>query len=155
MLFSHLFLCLSCRLPPLTVPCKMVFARPDEWETWPYHCSFRLFTMVRRSSCGPIARTVRTPMSKLKTYLLGLFLKPKNILSVFVMHCLFFGCSIWTAWALFRACIWVSYWQPYCVIITLSKYTEGKRLKRMLSLIRQCKTMWTLLAVDLCQATNK
>ena len=33
----------------------MVFARPDERETWPYHFSLRLFTMVRRSSCGPIA----------------------------------------------------------------------------------------------------
>ena len=30
----------------------MVLARPDERETWPYHCSLRLFT---RSSCGPIA----------------------------------------------------------------------------------------------------
>ena len=29
-------------------------ARPDERETWPYHWSLRLFTIVRRSSCGPI-----------------------------------------------------------------------------------------------------
>ena len=28
MLSSHLFLCLSCLLPPFTVPCKMVLARP-------------------------------------------------------------------------------------------------------------------------------
>ena len=55
MLFFHLFLCLPCLLPPFTVPCKMVFARPDEPETWPYHCSLRLFTIVRRSSCGSIA----------------------------------------------------------------------------------------------------
>ena len=41
--------------PLFTVPCKMVLARPDERETWPYHCSLRLFTIVRRSSCGPIA----------------------------------------------------------------------------------------------------
>ena len=33
MLSSHLFLCLPCLLPPFTVPCKMVLARPDEWET--------------------------------------------------------------------------------------------------------------------------
>ena len=33
MLFSHLFLCLHCLLPPFTVPCKMVLARPDERET--------------------------------------------------------------------------------------------------------------------------
>ena len=29
-LSSHLFLCLRCLLPPFTVPCKMVLARPDE-----------------------------------------------------------------------------------------------------------------------------
>ena len=34
MLSSHLFLCLPCLLPPFTVPCKMVWARPDERETW-------------------------------------------------------------------------------------------------------------------------
>ena len=55
MLSSHLFLCPLRLLPPFTVPCKMVLARPDEWETWPYHCSLHLFTIVRRSSCGPIA----------------------------------------------------------------------------------------------------
>ena len=33
MLSSHLFLCLPCLLPPFTVPCKMVFARPGEKET--------------------------------------------------------------------------------------------------------------------------
>ena len=54
MLSSHLFLCLPILLPPFTVPCKTVLARPDERETRPYHCSLRLFTMVR-SSCGPIA----------------------------------------------------------------------------------------------------
>ena len=31
MLSSHLFLCLPCFLPPFTVSCKMVLARPDEW----------------------------------------------------------------------------------------------------------------------------
>ena len=55
MLSSHLFLCPPCRLPPFSVPCKMVLARPDERETWPYHCSLHLFTIVRRSSCGPVA----------------------------------------------------------------------------------------------------
>ena len=53
-LSSHLFLCLPCLLPPFTMPCKIVLARPDEQETWPYHCSLRLFTIIRRSSCGPI-----------------------------------------------------------------------------------------------------
>ena len=43
-----------CCLPPgFTVPCEMVFARPYEWETWPYHCSLRLFiclTTVQKDS---------------------------------------------------------------------------------------------------------
>ena len=33
MLSSHLFLSLPCLLPPFTVPCKVVLARPDERET--------------------------------------------------------------------------------------------------------------------------
>ena len=55
MLSSHLFLCLPCLLSPFTAPCKVVLARPNERETLPYHCSLRLFTVVRGSSCGPIA----------------------------------------------------------------------------------------------------
>ena len=55
MLSSHLFFSLLCLLPPFTVPCKMVLARPDEWETYLYHFSLRFFAMVGRSSCGPIA----------------------------------------------------------------------------------------------------
>ena len=53
MLSSHPFY-MPCFLPPFTVPCKMVLARPDERETCPYHFSLRLFTMVSRSSCGLI-----------------------------------------------------------------------------------------------------
>ena len=45
LVFFPLSLCLA----------RLVLARPDERETWPYHCSLRLFTIVRRSSCGPIA----------------------------------------------------------------------------------------------------
>ena len=33
MLSSHPFLCLPCLLPPFTVHCKRVLARPDERET--------------------------------------------------------------------------------------------------------------------------
>ena len=65
MLSSHLFLCPPRLLPPFTVPCKMVSARPDERETWPYHCSLRLFTIVRRSSCGPIACWISARTSSL------------------------------------------------------------------------------------------
>ena len=55
LLSSLLFLCLLCLLHPLTVLCKIVLARSDEQETRPYHFNLRLFMMVRRSSCGPIA----------------------------------------------------------------------------------------------------
>ena len=69
MLSCHLFLCLPCLLPPFTVSCKMVFARPDERETWPSHCSLRLFMIVRRSSCGPIACWILARTSSAKTNL--------------------------------------------------------------------------------------
>ena len=36
----------------LCLPCKMVLARPDERETWPYHCSLHLFTMSSGFLCG-------------------------------------------------------------------------------------------------------
>ena len=68
MLSAHLFFCLPYLLPPFTVPCKMVLARPDEWETWPYHCSLHLFTIVRRSSCGPIACWILARTSSLVTW---------------------------------------------------------------------------------------
>ena len=55
MLSSHLFLFLPRLLPHFTVPCNMVLARPDEHETRQYHYSLHLFTLVRRSSCGPVA----------------------------------------------------------------------------------------------------
>ena len=77
MLSSHLFLCLPCRLPPFTVPCKMVLARPVEQKTWPDHCSLRLFTIVRRSSCGPIACWILARTSSLVTWS---FYKMRSIL---------------------------------------------------------------------------
>ena len=55
MLSSHLFFCLPLLRVPFTVPCRIVFAMPEELEMWPYHLSFRFFTMVRRSSCTPVA----------------------------------------------------------------------------------------------------
>ena len=67
-LSSHLFLCLPCLLPSFTVPCQMLLARPDEQETWSYHCSLRLFTMVRRASCGPIACWILAWTSSLMTW---------------------------------------------------------------------------------------
>ena len=63
---SHLFFCLLCLLPPFTVPCKIVLARPDEQETCPYHFSLHLFTMVR-SSCCLIACWILAQASSLVT----------------------------------------------------------------------------------------
>ena len=68
MLSSHLFLCLPCLLPPFTVPCKMVLDKSNERETLPYHCSLRLFTIVRRSSCGPVACWILARTSPLVTW---------------------------------------------------------------------------------------
>ena len=68
MMSSHLFLCPPCRLPPFTVPCKMVLARPDGRETRSYHCSLRLFTIVRKSSCGPIACWILARTSSLVSW---------------------------------------------------------------------------------------
>ena len=45
----------SLLLAHFTVLCRIVFAMPQDLEMWPYHLSFRFFTMVRRSSCTPIA----------------------------------------------------------------------------------------------------
>ena len=73
MLSPHLFLCLPCLLPLFSVPCKMVLVRPDERETRPYHCSFRLFTMVRMSSCGRITCWVLARTSSLVTWFLFLY----------------------------------------------------------------------------------
>ena len=53
---------------PFTVPCKMVLATPDKRDTCPYHCSLRLFTMVRRSLCGPIACWILAQTSSLVTW---------------------------------------------------------------------------------------
>ena len=71
MLSSQLFLCLPCFLPPFTVPCRMVLAAPDERETCPYHCSLRLFTMVRGSPCDPIASWILARTSSLVTWSLS------------------------------------------------------------------------------------
>ena len=68
MLSFHLFLCLPCLLPHFSVPCKMVLARTDEQETWPYQCSSHLVTVVWRSSCGLIACWVSARTSSLVTW---------------------------------------------------------------------------------------
>ena len=68
MLSSHLFLCLPCLFPLSLCFCKMVLVRPDERETCPYHFSLRLFKMVKRSSCGPMACWILAQTSSLVTW---------------------------------------------------------------------------------------
>ena len=53
MLSSYLFFCLPFLLAHFTVPCRIIFAMPEDREMWPYHLSFCFFTMVRNSSCEP------------------------------------------------------------------------------------------------------
>ena len=54
-LFSHFFFGLPLFLFPFTVPCRIVFAKPEDLETWPNHLSFRFLTRVRSSSYSPMA----------------------------------------------------------------------------------------------------
>ena len=56
MLSSHRFLCLPLRLPPWTVPCRIILASPDDRVTCPYHLSLRFFFTEVRSSNGPMGR---------------------------------------------------------------------------------------------------
>ena len=51
MLSPYLFFCRTRLLAP---HCRIVFAMPEDLQMWPYHLSFRFFTMVRRSSCTPV-----------------------------------------------------------------------------------------------------
>ena len=44
--FLFLSLCLNCRI---------IFAKPEDLETWPNHLSFRFLTWVRSSSYSPMA----------------------------------------------------------------------------------------------------
>ena len=53
MLSSHLFFCLPFFFP-FTVPCRIVFAKPEDLETWPNHLSFCFLIRVRSSSYSPM-----------------------------------------------------------------------------------------------------
>ena len=87
-LSSNLFFCLPCFLPPFTVPCKMVLARPDEQDTCLYHCSLHLFTMVRRSSCGLIISWILARTSSLVTWSLH------EMCSILLKHLISMACIL-------------------------------------------------------------
>ena len=55
MLSSHLFFCQPLLRPPCIVPCRIVLASPEDLVMCPYHFSLRCFTVVKRSSWGPMA----------------------------------------------------------------------------------------------------
>ena len=67
-LSSHLFFCLSLFPFPFTVPCRIVFAKPEDLETWPNHLSFRFLTRVRSSSYSPMAAWIFLRTSSLVTW---------------------------------------------------------------------------------------
>ena len=67
-LSSHLFFCLLLFLFPFTVPCRIVFAKPEDLETWPNHLSFRFLTRVRSSSYSPMAARIFLRTSSLVTW---------------------------------------------------------------------------------------
>ena len=46
----HLFFCLPLFLFPFTMSCRIVFAKPEDLETWPNHLSFRFLTRIWNSS---------------------------------------------------------------------------------------------------------
>ena len=92
MLSSHLFLCLPRLLPPWTVPCMTVLASPVDLVMWPYHLSFRCLTVVRRSSCGPMACRVLFRTSSL--VMCSLYVMPRSFLRHLIsMACILFSVS--------------------------------------------------------------
>ena len=67
-LSSHLFFCLLLFLFPFTVPCRIVFAKPEDLETWPNRLSFRFLTRVRSSSYSPMAAWIFLRTSSVVTW---------------------------------------------------------------------------------------
>ena len=69
-LSSHFFFCLPLFLFlfPFIVPCRIVFAEPEDIETWPKHLSFRFLTRVRSSSYSPMAAWIFLRTSSLVTW---------------------------------------------------------------------------------------
>ena len=57
-LSSHRFFCLPLFLFPFTMPCRIVFAKPEGLETWTNHLSFRFLTRITSSSYSPMAAWV-------------------------------------------------------------------------------------------------
>ena len=113
MLSSHRFLCLPLRLPPWTVPCRIVLASPDDRVTCPYHFSFRLFTEVRRSSYSPMAFPILAFTSSLVMW--SLYEIPRSLRKHLISNACILALTPWSL-ALSREpienwfwSIWISY----------------------------------------------
>ena len=66
-LTSYIFFCLPLFLFPLTVPCRIVFAKWEDLETWPNQLSFRFLTRVRSWSYSPVVAWIFLRTSSLVT----------------------------------------------------------------------------------------
>ena len=66
-LSSPRFFCLPL-LFPFTVPCRIVFAKQEDLETWPNHLNFRFLTRVRGSPYSPMAAWIFLRTSSLVTW---------------------------------------------------------------------------------------
>ena len=73
-LSSHLFFCLPLFLFPFTVPCRIVFAKPEDLQTWPNYLSFRFLTRVRSSSYFPMAAWIFLRPFSLVTWSLYIYM---------------------------------------------------------------------------------
>ena len=57
-LSSHRFFCLPLLHAPFTVPNRIYSDMPEDFETWPYHLSFCIFTSAKRLPCILIASCI-------------------------------------------------------------------------------------------------
>ena len=69
-LSSHVFFCLPLFLFSFTVPCRIVFAKPEDLESWPNHLSFRFLTRAWSSPYSPMAAWIFLRTSLLVTWFL-------------------------------------------------------------------------------------
>ena len=67
-LSSHLFFCLPLFLLPFTVPCRIVFVKPEDLGTWSNHLNFHFLTRVRSLSYSQMATWIFLRTSSLITW---------------------------------------------------------------------------------------
>ena len=126
----------------------MVLARPDERETWPYHCGLRLFTIVRRSSCGPIAYWILAQTSSLVKH--GLCMKCVGSCgsTSFPWLVFFFGALLWESMIHKHTGRWM--WQASSSVVSWSwkKYSCHSKLVSALSLLLLSVLSWSISGLE-------